>query len=244
MEEEGLQVHKAVLAMWLPVFDKMFTSEFQEKDKNEIPLPRKTSSEVKELLLMIYPSTAEKQITEENCYFLVKLAQEYQMDAIVQRCEDFMAEKLKSKPNDGIIADLVFAQTYKLEKLRKASVEQAHNLSLEELKHSEMYDQIQTENLKEIMEETITRLQRELSNCQRTSQQGREKLNSVTEKIGDVKFWGLRYLHEITKFLVEHASSKNSESFTGCTDFNCTDTNSYFAALNLVARVEFQYVPA
>jgi len=230
-KKERLHVHRAVLSMWSPVFEKMFTSEFQEKDKNEIPLPGKTPSEVKELLLMIYPSTAEKQITEGNCFFLVKLAHEYQMDAIVEKCEDFMVDKLKSKPNDGIIADLVFAQTYKLEKLTKASVEQAHNLSLEDLKKNEMYDQILTENLKEIMEGIITRLQRELGDCQYTSQQRQEKLNSVTGKNNCVKCIGLTNLHDIAKFLVEHASSKNSESFTGCTGLNCTDTNSYIAAL-------------
>jgi len=143
-----------VLSMWSPVFEKMFTSEFQEKNKNEIHLPDKKSSEVKELLLIIYPSTAEKQITKENCYFLVKLSHEYQMDAIVEKCEDFMVDKIKLKPNDGIIADLVFAQTYKLEKLRQASVEQAHNLSLQDLKKNEMYDQILTENIKELWKES------------------------------------------------------------------------------------------
>ena len=231
VEEQRLHVHRAVLSMWSPVFEKMFTSEFQEKNKNEIHLPDKKSSEVKELLLMIYPSTTEKQITKENCYFLVKLAHEYQMDAIVEKCEDFMVDKIKLKPNDGIIADLVFSQTYKLEKLRQASVEQAHNLSLKDLKKNEMYDQILTENIKEIMEGIITRLQRELGDCQYTSRQRQEKLNSVTRKNEDVKNFGLRYLHDIAKFLVDHASCKNSESFTGCTGFNCTDTNSYIAAL-------------
>ena len=94
--------------------------------------------------MFIYPSTSEKQITKENCYFLVKLAHEYQMDAIVQKCEDVLVEKLKrTKPKDGALAELIFAQTYELKKLRQASVEQAHNLKLEELKSNEMYDQIQ-----------------------------------------------------------------------------------------------------
>ena len=52
-------------------------------------------------------------------------------------------------------------ETYTLKKLRQASVEQAHKLSLKDLKKNEMYDQILTENIKEIMEGIITRLQRE-----------------------------------------------------------------------------------
>ena len=172
VEEQRFHVHRAVLAMWSPVFERMFTSEFQEKDKNEIPLPGKTSSEVKDLLLVIYPSdpfAAEKQITEENCYFLVKLAHEYQMVAIVRRCEDLMVKKLKTKPKEGVLSDLVFAQTYKLEKLRQASIIKADNLSLEELKkNAEIYDQVETQNLIKILEGIIRRLQRQLTDAQYT----------------------------------------------------------------------------
>ena len=57
VEEERLHVHRAVFAIASPVFEKMFTSEFQEKDKKEIPLPGKSSTEVKELLSLIYPLT-------------------------------------------------------------------------------------------------------------------------------------------------------------------------------------------
>ena len=229
VEEERLHVHRAVLAMWSPVFEKMFESEFQEKDRNEIPLPGKKMSEVKELLLMIYPSdpsTAEKQITKENCHFLVKLAHEYQMDAIVRRCEDFMVENLKRKPNDGVIAELVFAQTYTLEKLREESVRRANNLTLKELKKSEMYDQVEAENLKEVMEGMITRLQRELGDCQHTSQQRQEKINAVTRRNGTVKSESLQKVYYIAMSLVQHASKKPNYSYVGC-----SDTKSYIAAL-------------
>ena len=93
------------------------------------------------------------------------------MDAIVQKCEDYIVAKLETKPTDGILVDLVFSQTFKLEKLRRASVDHAHNLSLEELKHDRMYDQIHTENLKEIMKGIIRRLQRELEESQRINEE-------------------------------------------------------------------------
>lgn len=177
VEEERLHVHRSVLALWSPVFEKMFTSEFQEKDKNEVPLPGKTANEIREMLLLIYPSVKETAIMEENCHFLVKLAHEYQMEAIVTRCEDFMVDKVKAKPKDSVVADLVFAQTFQLEKLKLASVNQAQRLSLEELKRDEMYyDQIQPDNLKEIMEGIIKRLQRELEEAQR---QARERQKTI-----------------------------------------------------------------
>ena len=122
VEEERFHVHRAMLAFWSPVFEKMFTSEFQEKAANEVPLPDKKASEIKEMLLHIYPSVGERAITEENCYFLFKLAHEYQMEAIVTKCEDFMVNKVKVKAKESVLADLVFAQTYELEKLTLASV--------------------------------------------------------------------------------------------------------------------------
>ena len=171
VEEERFHVHRAMLAFWSPVFEKMFTSEFQEKVASEVPLPDKKASEIKEMLLHIYPSVGERAITEENCYFLFKLAHEYQMEAIVTKCEDFMANKVKLKAKEGVLADLVFAQTYKLEKLTLASVNQAHCFSLDELKNDEMFDQIQPDNVQKIMEGIIMRLQRELQEALRKSEQ-------------------------------------------------------------------------
>lgn len=97
--DRKFHVHRFVLAMCSPVFMKMFSSDFKEKNMTEIPLPGKEASEFKELLVNIYPSASEKgwkAITIENCYFLCKLADEYQMDTIKQRCESFLVDKVKN----------------------------------------------------------------------------------------------------------------------------------------------------
>ena len=222
VEEERFHVHRAVLALWSPVFEKMFTSEFQEQNKNEVPLPGKKASEIKEMLLLIYPSATEREITEENCYFLFKLAHEYQMAAIVTRCEDFMAEKVKEKAKESVLADLVFAQTYELEKLKLASMNQAHGphgFSLYDLKQDELFDQIEPDNLQEITEGIIKRLQRE-------SQERQQKINEMRVSIQSVKTKCLNEVGLIAQALVSHASSKQSFSYIGC-----TDTASYLAAL-------------
>ena len=215
VEEERFHVHRVVLALSSPVFEKMFTSEFQEKEKNEIPLPDKKASEIKELLSLIYPGTGtETAVTAENCYFLFKLAHEYQMAAIVERCEDFMVDRLKAKPKEGVLSDLVFADTYKLEKLKLASVEQAHHLSLEELKNDEMYDRIQSENQKEIMEGIISRLQKQL----KESSKSEERIKSIMAK----KERCLRELSSMARFLVSHALQKGRYSYEA---FDNIDTN-------------------
>jgi len=207
VEEERFHVHRAMLAFWSPVFEKMFTSEFQEKDKNEVRLPGKKASEIKEMLLQVYPSAKERAITKENCYFLVKLAHEYQMAAIVTRCEDFLARKVKLKENDSVLADLVFAQTYKLAKLKLASVRQAHCLSLDELKQDEMFGQIQPDNLQEIMEGIIKRLQRELGGARRESEDRQRQINQMRRSIQSVKTACLAEIGNISRHLVRHASS-------------------------------------
>ena len=226
VEEQKFHVHRAILAFWSPVFEKMFTSEFQEKEKNEIPLPGKKASEIRELLSFAYPSLTGKAITAENCYFLLKLALEYQMVTIAESCENFMVDRIKAKPKDSILSDLVFAQTFKLEKLKLASGEQAHCLSLEELKKDEMYEQVQPENLKEIKEGIITRLQRELEGAKGESQLMQRTIDDMKKLNAGVKSDSLRQLDYVTKVLLNHAASKEQFSYIGC-----TDTDSYLRAL-------------
>ena len=175
VEGEKLHVHRAVLALCSPVFETMFTSEFQEKEKKEISLPGKKANEVKELLQVIYPTVERKppdEIKEENCPYLLSLAHEYQMAAISQRCEDFivkiMKESFSAKKDPDIIAELVFAQKYHLKKLKQASIELAQSLTLPELKKQKGCNEIDPKNLQEIMERMITRLQSQLSEAKRS----------------------------------------------------------------------------
>ena len=91
VEGEKFHVHRTVLASYSPVFKEKFMS-----DEFQIILPDKfKANEVKELLQIIYAYRTEEgipldEINEENCHYLLCLAQEYQMEAITQRCEEFM----------------------------------------------------------------------------------------------------------------------------------------------------------
>ena len=78
VEEERFNVHRSILGIWSPVFSRMFTAEFKEKTAEEVPLPDKKASEIKEMLLVIYP-TCEKPIDDNNYVFLLELAEEYMM---------------------------------------------------------------------------------------------------------------------------------------------------------------------
>ena len=86
VEGQKFHVHRSTLSICSPVFETMFTSMFKDKNMYEIPLPGKKTSEIKELLLIIYSAVSEtgwKKVTNENCYFLGELAEEYQMDVIM-----------------------------------------------------------------------------------------------------------------------------------------------------------------
>ena len=125
VEGQKFHVHRFTPAMWSPVFETMFTSEFKEKNSCEIPLTGKKASEIKRFLLIIYPALSGKVwkiVMNNNCYFFVKLLGQYQMEEIHKRREDVLVDLVSKKQGNRFLADLIFAQTYKLEKLLKTIV--------------------------------------------------------------------------------------------------------------------------
>ena len=166
VEDHRFHVHRFTLAMWSPVFEKMFTSGFKEKNSCEIPLPDKKASEIRELLLIIYPTKSGiswKTVTNENCYFLVKLADEYQMEDIRKKCEDVLVKLVPYKPGTTFLDDLTFAQTYKLETLLGTIINKARQLRLRDFKTHEMYHKMDPHIYKRIVEGIIVRLEENLS---------------------------------------------------------------------------------
>ncbi len=54
VENENLHVHRCMLSLWSPVFNRMFTGDFREKDADVITLPGKNVKEIREMLEVIY----------------------------------------------------------------------------------------------------------------------------------------------------------------------------------------------
>ncbi|KAL5008201.1 hypothetical protein ScPMuIL_013782 [Solemya velum] len=78
-----------------PVFERMFNSDFKEKDANEIKLPRK-SFELMQMLLLVAHPRIQKDLTVDNSMQLLPLAEEYQMDRIKEKCEACVRENLRN----------------------------------------------------------------------------------------------------------------------------------------------------
>ena len=163
VEDKKFHVHRYILAQWSPVFKTMFLSGFKEKNLSEIPLPGKKASEFKELLLLIYSSVsgeALNTINDTNCQSLLRLAREYQIEAIYKKCEERIVKRIRNAPGNTFMADMIFAQTCNFEKLLKISVEKAINhLRLDDIKRHEMFNQIEPQIYKQILEGIIQRLE-------------------------------------------------------------------------------------
>ena len=204
VEDQKFHVHRSILVYWSPVFEKMFTSEFKEKNKDEIPLPGKKASEIKQLLYMLYPSLEEKPVTKANCYFLLELAHEYRIESIVEKCQSFMVVTVKEKMEDDVLAMLIYGQKYQLKSLISACIDETRRLSLKELKQHK--EEIEPDNYLQIAEGIIQRLETLETQCK------------------EVKAGSLRCLDRVCESLYRHARAENMRSamqnttdgFLGC----------------------------
>ena len=170
VEEDRFHVHRCILGMWSEVFTTMFTSQFKEKTAKEIPLPGKKSAEIKEMLLVIYPTSA-KPIYESNYAFLLDLAKEYMMAKLTEKCETYLMDRLFSTlglfgipdRKDYCLELLEIAQNYGLNRLETASIEEAKKMKFKDLKNHNMYEKISSSNFRKIVEGMFEIYERELA---------------------------------------------------------------------------------
>ena len=190
VEDQKFHVHRSILAFWSPVFERMFTSEFKEKNNDEIPLPGRKESEIKHLLLMLYPSLEEKQVTKRNCYYLFELAHEYQIDSIARKCEALMVTMVKQRIEDDVLAMLIYGQKYHLKTLISTCIYEARRLKSVELDLYKRRDEIEPDNYLKIVKGIIQRLETQCREVRRGS---------------------LKSLERVSESLYVHAKVKNNE---------------------------------
>lgn len=178
VEGKRFHVHRSILAMWSPVFSRMFSADFKEKTAQVVPLPEKKSSEIKEMLLVIYP-TSSKQIDGQNCHFLLNLAEEYMMATLTAKCEEFLMSCLRWPHQSPLqcLDILVTAQYYRLERLQEVCIEQTRNISFWKLKNDSMYAKINFSNYQKIVEGMIKQQELETQHLER-------ELNAMQKKVG------------------------------------------------------------
>ena len=195
VEEEKFHVHRCVLAMWSPVFSKMFTAQFKEQTADEIPLPGKKATEIKELLQVIYPSIG-KQVHEVNYLFLLNLAKEYMMTKLTKMCESFLIGRL-SGWNFHCLTLLDVAQVYELKELEKACVDRAKSMSFNELTQHELYDKINISNYQAIVKGKIGKMECDI----RSNGYEIDRLNNNVKSLKSDGAKALKELESITAII-------------------------------------------
>ncbi|XP_013406489.1 BTB/POZ domain-containing protein Y57A10B.3 [Lingula anatina] len=143
VEEKKIYASKAILSMWSPMMDAMFSHDFVEKEAKEIPLPGKNYNDMAELMAVIHPPL--KPIDDTNVFTVLPLLQEYQFTKFVHQAEEF----LLSKPCS--IKILVVAQKYYLPRLLEKCIKYADSTSLSTLKQQPDFREIGTDVLVQIL---------------------------------------------------------------------------------------------
>ncbi|XP_078344086.1 BTB and MATH domain-containing protein 36-like [Oculina patagonica] len=219
VEGKRFHVHRSILAMWSPVFSRMFTADFKEKTAQVVPLPEKKSSEINEMLLVIYPTSA-KPIDGESYFFLLNLAKQYMMEKLTGKCEEFLISCLRW-PNQSPLLCLELldiAQDYGLERLGTECIDKAQSIGFRELKNHPIYSKINFPNFRKIVEGRIQRIEEEMSSTG-------SKMAELLKKSKDVESHASKALNEFDKilsFLVKVIRSRSDDPYP---DYNgCTDT--------------------
>ena len=127
VEGDRFHVHRNILGMWSPVFTMMFAAG----TANLFPLPGKKSAEIKEMLLVIYP-TSGKPIDQTNYAFLLDLATEYKMMKLTEKCENYLILRLEKENTQFQLGQNPFALPKDLEKEASQSQLQFHPFVPEE----------------------------------------------------------------------------------------------------------------
>ena len=188
VEGKRFYVHRSILALWSPVFSRMFTADFKEKSAQVVPLPGKKSSEIEEMLLVIYP-TSSKRINELNYLFLLDLAREYMMKKLAEKCEDFLMNTLRCPRQAPLLClDLLdVAQDYRLERLQEACINKAQNRNFRELTKHSIYDKINLHNYQKIIEGMIQNLECDIQKLEWDIQQLRSERGAMEDKVRKVQ---------------------------------------------------------
>lgn len=187
VEGQQFHVHRLILTMMSPVFSRMFSSGFKEKDAGEIPLPKKKAAEIREMLMVIYPVFC-KPVSDTNWHLLLPLAREYQMTVLTQKCEDYLLRVAEKEHEIGpLLETLIIAQNYTLERVKAECVNKTEKLDIEEVQGHELYEQVEPLSQRKMIE-------LQMSNMQKKLRDAKAEISELQDRIKETKGLALRGL--------------------------------------------------
>ena len=167
VENRKFHVHRTLLAVASPVFERMFSSDFKEKNACEIPLPGKKAGEIEELLKFIYPDQVFT-LTRKNCLTLFRLANEYQIERLEDQCNTFISNWSEDGEMTAQSALMVvaYSQNYPLNEdtvdrcLRIFSSRE--DMTWDDIKRQKLFQRLKPETVQRVMEKRIKYFEDEL----------------------------------------------------------------------------------
>eukprot|EP00105_Crassostrea_gigas_P004685 XP_011417978.1 PREDICTED: uncharacterized protein LOC105321415 [Crassostrea gigas] len=163
VENQKLHVAKVVLIDASPVFRKMLTGEFKEKNMTELELPGKKYSSFELFLRCIFPR--EYTLTETCIDEILPLADEYDVKCVLKKCEHWLLTELEFKnakvsphyqDEEGdvryLMKCLYFGEKYSLKELHKKSFTMALPYKLQRYIENEHYQMLPEKNKRELLE--------------------------------------------------------------------------------------------
>ena len=159
VEGRKFHVHRTLLTVASQVFETMFTSNFKEKSALEIELPAKKAGDIEQLLDFIYPDK-DFILSRANCFPLLKLANEYQIERLMGECQNFVSDWCKEgMSGEGAITLIIFSQVYPLD---EKIVTRCKNIiatrvdkAWQEIKQNRLFARLKPETVQCLMEKRI-----------------------------------------------------------------------------------------
>ncbi|XP_062605187.1 kelch-like protein 15 [Saccostrea cucullata] len=171
VEEKKLHVIKAVLMDASPVFRKMFTDDFKEKNAAEVHLPGKEYSIFVLFLRCIFPRE-HVTLSERSIEDLLPLAHEYDVKCILRECETWLLTELEFKKakvenhyvnveNDVeyLTKCLYYGSEYCLRELYAKAFQLMIPHKLTRYKTNQFYQKLPEKNKRELIEARLTKIE-------------------------------------------------------------------------------------
>ncbi|KAK7505031.1 hypothetical protein BaRGS_00003601 [Batillaria attramentaria] len=146
VEGRKLYFNKMILGMCSPVFKTMFTSNFKEKEAEEVPLPDKKYRSMVAFLEQLHPVHSSTPITDITLAQILPLADEYQVEPLRQRCEQYIRTQVemaglgKALTEDQLLMYFWLCEEYRLPEHREQLVELGAKKRATELTQRRFYE--------------------------------------------------------------------------------------------------------
>ncbi|XP_062578756.1 uncharacterized protein LOC134240706 [Saccostrea cucullata] len=145
VEGRKIYVTKAILMHVSPVFKTMFTSDFREKDQQELLLPGKKYDNFVLFLTQIYPGE-RPPLTGDVLRKILPYVDEYQVDYLKKDCQNILVQGLEvSKGMRYLLENLYIATTYGFQELYQKALHLLRIFPLDPCRQSNIFQRLPSE---------------------------------------------------------------------------------------------------